>query len=122
MLLDFQFKDVRETRTSQNLNSIELDFIGLKTCQDFSLSPNPSFFSFFMDFVGFGVSKGLGLRLDNFFLRKSFEKIPTYELDQIIFYKHSFLLIFFRNQEERLLRVSKNFEPNNFKSNCQIIN
>ena len=32
MQLDSQFKDARETRSSQNLNSIELDFIELKTC------------------------------------------------------------------------------------------
>ena len=32
MQLDSQFKEVQETRASQNLNPIELDFIGLKTC------------------------------------------------------------------------------------------
>ena len=37
MQLDSQFKEVQETRASQNLNPMELDFIGLKTCLFFSL-------------------------------------------------------------------------------------
>ena len=64
-----------------------------------------------------------GLKHYNFFMRKSWQKIKLYIFSKPNYIWWPFLLIFFRNQEERLLWVSKNFEPNVFnKSNCQIIN